>query len=252
MRTVLLSLLAAAALIGCREAEPEPAAMGGRTPAPAVVIHTEGGPVRLSSLHGAPVVLQFAGADDVDAWAALAEVVGDLEASGAVVLAVEADGPDAATAEAFGYDGRPLAVVVDGEGTIRGQTAPTSGDAVFDLAAPVLAEADLAQTVAWTGAESLDALVASGGMVVDVGRAPSATPYALRIALEDLSLDALPADLGTPLAFVGDTAAEAARQAVTWGYAAVFVAAPDGGLTELTPERPPVEDWRPQRGGVRG
>lgn len=247
---VLLLLLTVVA--GCREAEPgPPAATTVRAAAPTVIVHTDEGPVHLSSLHGSTVVLQFANAADADAWAALADAVGDLEASGAIVLAVEADGPGAVEAEAFGYDGHPLTVVVDGEGTIRGRTEPTSGDAVFELAAPVLAEADLAQTVAWPGAETIEALVSAGGVIVDLGAEAGAFPNALRLLPEDPTLDALPADLGTPLAFVGATAEDVARQAVERGYAAVFVAAPDGVLTEIMPERPPAGAWQPS-GGVRG
>ncbi len=251
MQTLLFVLVVALALAGCR-AEERPAAATARAAAPAVVVHTERGPVHLPSLQGSPVVLHFAEASDAAAWAALADAAADLEASGAVVLAVRTDGPDAPAAEAFGYEGRPLTVVVDGEGTVRGRVEPVSGDDVFALAAPVLAEADLAQTVSWPGARTLDALVASGGVVVDLGPGPASVPNALRLTPDALSLDALPADLGTPLAFVGETAADAARQATEWGYAAVFVAAPDGALTEVAPAPPPADGGRRQRDGVRG
>lgn len=254
MRTALLPVVLAVALVGCRDAaqDPSPTEVAVRIEAPGGVVHTESGPVSLASLHGTPVVLQFAEADDADAWAALADAAADLEASGAVVLTVETDGDGAETAEAFGYEGRPLVVVVDGEGTLRGSAEPTSGDAVFALVAPVLAEADLAQTVAWEGADTMEELTAIGGVIVDLGSDPDAFPYALRIALDALSVDALPADLGTPLAFVGDGAEEAARRAVSWGYAAVHVAGPAGEVHEVEAERPPLDDWQPGRRGVRG
>lgn len=262
LRLRLLPLLVALVLAGCQPEVQEPKVYGGgvvRPVAPAVALPTEAGPVHLSTLRGTPVVVQFAAAADADAWAALADAAADLEASGAVVLAVQTDGAGAAAAEAFGYAGLPLAVVVDGEGTVRGRTAPTSGDAVFGLAAPVLAEADLAQTVAWTGASTLDLLVDAGGVVISVAEKAiradadsSLSPAVLSLSLEALSVEALPADLGTPLAFVGEAAEDAARRAVSWGYAAVYVASAEGALREVEAERPTLDDWRSRRGSVRG
>ena len=169
-----------------------------------------------------------------------------------MVLAVEVEGAGDETAQAFGYDGDPLVLVVDGEGVLRGRAEPVSGDAVYALAAPVLAESDLAQTVAWEGAHSLEGLTAVGGVIVDLGADPNAFPHALRIALDALSAEALPADLGTPLAFVGDDAEEAAQRTVEWGYVSVFVASREGDLREIEAERPALDDWRERRGGVRG
>ena len=218
-----------------------------RTPAPAVVLPTADGPVDLASLAGRPVVLQFASATDADAWAALADALADLEASGATVLAVTVADEAEDAARAFGYRGRPLAVVVDGEGSVRGSGAPDSGDALFALAGPVLAEADVAETVSWGGADTLDDLVRSGGLVVDVTEGSAPSRRALHVAADTLSVTDLPADLGTPLAFVGPDAHEAASSAVSWGYASVFVAEGDA----LTPVEPVIRAPR-RPGTVRG
>lgn len=220
-----------------------------RTPAPAVTVRTDAGAVPLASYAGQTVVLLFATASAHDAWAALEEARADLEVSGAVVLADTVDGRPSATARAFGYDGAPLAVVVDGEGDLRGRTSPRSSGDLFALAAPVLAEAEVSRSVAWGGAESLDELVQAGGVVVSLdGGAPA--PHALRLALVDLRPQDLPADLGTPLAFTGLDAAEAAARAVSWGYAAVFVTEPAGTLVAVEAPAPRPSPTRP--GGARG
>lgn len=224
-------------------------------PAPHVTLPTADGPVDLASLTGRPVVLQFAEAGDADAWAALADALSDLEAAGAAVVAVTVDGAEDEAAEAFGYAGVPLAVVVDGEGAVRARATPHSGDDLFALASPVLAEADLAQTVSWQGAETLDGLAAAGGVVVDVsepGDPDVAPPHALRVAADTLAALDLPADLGTPIAFVGPDAAEAAGRAIRWGYVTVYLADADGALTALAPEPLPAVDRPIRSGGVRG
>lgn len=254
----LLLLSLAAALGGCGvdaadvPAVDDRAAIGApaRTPAPAVTVLSDGGAVPLASYSGRTVVLQFAAADDTAAWAALDEVRLDLEASGAVVLAEAVDGRPSDTATAFGYDGGRLAVVIDGEGDLRGRTSPLSGDDLYALAAPVLSEAEIARSVTWEGAESLEDLVLAGGVVVDLGGATSAAAHALRVTLGDLRPESLPADLGTPLAFVGSDATAGAERAVSWGYAAVFVAEPSGVLLAVeptTPAPPPLGS-----GGARG
>ncbi|MDT0631190.1 hypothetical protein [Rubrivirga litoralis] len=216
-----------------------------------LVLPSATGPVPLAAFAGRPVVVHLAAAGDAAAWAALGEATGDLEASGAAVLAVILEETPAAELEALGYQGAPLAVVLDGEGTVRGRAAPTSGDAVFAAAAPVLAEYDLAQTVAWPGAETVDALVRAGGLVVDLG-ADAAPPGALRVAPDSLAAETLPADLGTPLAFVGSDAAAAAERAVGWGYASVYVADAAGRLGAVEPPRPAAPPSPRRRGGVRG
>ena len=253
MRTAAL-LVFVLAFAGCADAERDPVsdASEATTPAPLVTLQTAAGPVTLSHLLGSTVVLQFAERGDVDEWAALAEVTADLEASGAVVLAVETDGATGAPA-AFGYDGQPLAIVVDGEGTVRGHTTPRTSDAIYALAAPVLAEADLSRTVAWPGADTLTDLVQAGGMVIDLeAPAKSGAPPvpAMRIAPDSLTIDALPADFGTPIALRGEAASEVAERIVAWGYAAVFVTSPDGRLDEVMAARPPSPAGRP--GAVRG
>ena len=57
---------------------------------------------------------------------------------------------------------------------------------------------------------------------------------------------------GTPLAFVGPDAAEAAERATRWGYAAVFVADAAGDLAPVEPELIPETDRPIRTGGVRG
>ena len=246
-----LRLLASLGLLGLAACAPEPApadpaAPAARESAPAVVVPTADGPVDLAALAGHPVVLQFAEAGDADAWAALGDALADLEAAGATVIAVTVDGAQADAAAAFGYTGAPLAVVVDGEGAVRGRGAPTTGDVLFALASPVLAEADVAATVEWQGAASLDALVAAGGLVVATEASVQAPRHALVIAPDTLAALDLPADLGTPIAFVGPDARDGAEAATRWGYAAVFVADADGALEPAAPTN------RRRRGGVRG
>ena len=225
-----------------------------RRAAPAVVLPTAEGPVDLAGLVGRPVVLQFAPAEATDAWAALGDALADLEAAGATVVAVTVGGAEAEAAAAFGYAGAPLAVVVDSEGTVRGQAEPRSGDDLFRLASPVLAEADVAATVSWEGAGTLDELAWAGGLVVDVsepGDPVLGLPHALHVAADTLEALDLPADLGTPFAFAGPDASEAAGRAASWGYAAVFVADAAGALVPVEPE--PRREWRPRRErSVRG
>lgn len=246
------ALAGGCALTGCAPEPEMPASpVAERAPAPAVVFDTEAGPVSLTRFVGRPVVVQLAPADDAGAWAALADALADLEAGGAVVLAVKTDTADPAVAEAFGFDGTAVAVVVDGAGTVRGRTAPTSGDALFDLAGPVLAEADVASTVAWAGADSLGALVRSGGVIVDLG-AEVDYPHALRVDAAAFSAESLPADLGTPLAFVGPEADAAAAAAASWGYVSVYVADADGALTPVEGAPPPSVGAPSRPGGVRG
>ena len=241
-----LALLSVFAVAACA---PEPAPASG--PAPQVVVPTADGPVDLTAYQGRPVVIQFAPADDQVAWAALADALGDLEAAGATVLSVTVDGAETEAAEAFGYRGVPLAVVVDGEGTIRGRTSPDSGDALFALASPVLAESDIAATVEWGGAETLDDLLRAGGVVVASSREPFDVEHALVVDPDLFSAQDLPADLGTPLAFVGPSAATSAEDAAGWGYVSVYVAGEDGNLTPVEGQLP-AGVREPGRRGVRG
>ena len=232
-----------------------PGGLAARPRAPRVTLPTADGPVDLATLAGRPIVLHFAPADDADAWAALADALGDLEASGATVVAVTVDGAETEAAAAFGYAGDALAVVVDGEGAVRGRANPRTGDDLFALASPVLAEADVAATVSWPGAETLDGLVAAGGVVVDVsepGDPDIAPPHALHVAADTLAALDLPADLGTPLAFVGPEANEAASRATRWGYVSVYVADADGSLSDVAARPRPGTDRPIRRGGVRG
>ena len=254
--TARLVLLAAALAAGCGS---EPANFSEprteSSPAPRVAVPTADGPVELATLQGRPVVIQFAPSGDTAAWAALADALGDLEAAGATVLSVTVDGAEA-QARAFGYAGVPMAVVVDGEGTIRGRANPISGDALFALAGPVLAEADVAETVEWRGADTLDELTDAGGVVVTTLRRVGGVEAVLQIDPDGYAAQDLPADLGTPLAFAGPDAPRYADQAAGWGYVAVFVADGQGALTPVAAELPrgieaPGEPT-PRRRGVRG
>lgn len=222
-----------------------------RLPAPHVAVQTNEGPVELSTLQGRPVVIQFAPSDDTQAWAALADALADLEAAGATVLSVTVDGAEE-QARAFGYDGVPLAVVVDGEGTIRGRTHPVSGDALFALAGPVLAEADIMGTVEWQGADTLDQLTEAGGVVVASVARIDGVNAVLHIDPDVYSAQDLPADLGTPLAFAGPDASVHATKAAGWGYVSVFVADSQGALSPVEAELPRGMDRTPGRRGVRG
>lgn len=260
-RPLLLAALLTLAACGPEPpAEPpagaaEPVARAEQTRAPAVVLPTAEGPVDLAALVGRPVVLHFAPAGDDAAWAVLAGALADLEAAGATVVAVAVGGAEAEAARAFGYEGAALAVVVDGEGTVRGRASPRTGDDLFALASPVLAEADVASTVSWRGVGTLDALEAAGGVVVDVSEPgdPAIAPaHALHVAADTLAALDLPADLGTPLAFVGAEAAEAADRATRWGYVSVYVADAAGALTAVEPAPPPAHDRPWRSGGVRG
>ena len=244
-RAVLIGVLAG--LAGCA---PEPDPGPERSPAPQVAVPTTDGPVDLAALAGSPVVIQFAPAGDAQAWAALDDALKDLEAAGATVLAVTVDGAEAEAAAAFGYRGVPLAVVVDGEGTVRGRTRPASGDALFAMASPVLAESDVAATVEWRGADTVAALVAAGGVVVAAEPMPGVP--ALLIDPDGFSAQDLPADLGTPLAFAGPTAGASAASAARWGYVSVFTADAGGALTPVAAELPRGLDEPHAPRGVRG
>ena len=236
---------------GCGSEPAEVAAVAAHGGGAAVVLHSTDGPVSLDAYAGRPVVVQLAASDEAEAWAALDEAAGDLEASGAVVVAVVVDEPEDPGPAQLGYQGAPLTVVVDGEGAVRGHVAPTSGDAVYEAAVAVLAEYDLAQTVAWPGAETVEDLVQAGGVVVDVG-AEAAPPHALRLDPDALGADDLPADLGTPLAFVGPDATDAAEQAVGWGYAAVYAVDAEGGMVSVEPDLPAEPRTTRRQGGARG
>ncbi len=257
-RFVLLAAVLGVAGCGPGPATPpdgQAASRTERSPAPRVAVPTDKGPVELATLQGRPVVIQFGASGDAAAWAALADALGDLEAAGATVLSVTVDGAEA-QARAFGYDGVPLAVVVDGEGTIRGRGAPSSGDALFALAGPVLAEADVAETVQWRGADTLDQLTDAGGVVVTTLGQISGVEAVLQIDPDGYSALDLPADLGTPLAFAGPDAPGYAGQAAGWGYVSVYVSDDRGALTSVEAELPRgIEapgDSKPRRRGVRG
>lgn len=244
-------LVACGVLTACEPSAPPAALATGPERAPSVLVPTHDGPVNLAAFAGRPVVVQFAPADDATAWAALNDALGDLEAAGATVLAVTVNGAEEEAAAAFGYDGDPLAVVVDGEGVLRGRANPLTGDDLFLLAAPVLAEADLAATVEWRGAGTLAELVAAGGLIID-GSDGRPTPGTLMIAADTLSAQDLPADLGTPMAFRGPDADLAAGAAASWGYVSVYIADAEGRLEPVV-AAPPRSVRGPRRtGGVRG
>ena len=223
------------------------------TPAPDVTIAGQRGPFRLADARGHAVVLQFAPADSVEAWAALAEAHAHFEAAGAVVLGVSThgDAPEspfdvgqdlgARAAAAFGYTGRPLAVVVDAAGRVRGHATPRDAASLYALAAPVLVEADAPASPA-----EAERLRAASTVLVDLRpetqrRAEGVFEYALVADADRLTARDLPADLGVPLVFVGPGADAVAALARTWGYDDVQVLA-EAGVAGMAPfpEAPPT------------
>ncbi|HEX8298710.1 MAG TPA: redoxin domain-containing protein [Rubricoccaceae bacterium] len=256
----LLALLAVAA---CTPSAPP---VGG--PAPAVEVQTASGVLRLADLHGQQVVLQFAPADSLEAWAALAAASADLTASGALVIGVSTDGTppespfrvardeDGTAAAAFGYTGVPLAVVIDRAGVLRGLTAPRQPDDLFALAAPVLLEEDAAEVPGppvdpvGTDAESVERLVRGGAALIDLRdaatrEAEGPVRYALVCPVGRFAADVLPADVGTAVVLLGPDASEAARQAAKWGYRDVHAVTDVTDLAEA-PADAPVRSERPE------
>ncbi len=231
-----------------------PDAVPSTGPAPDVAFDGPDGRFRLADERGRPVVLQFAPADSVEAWAVLAEAYAHLEAVGAVVLGVATSGdapespyavghdPGAHAAEAFGYDGRPLTVVVDAGGQLRGNASPRDVAALFALAAPVLVEAGVA------GVESVTLDLRPAAQRAAEGRLPHAvvsTPDALTAA-------DLPADLAVPIVVVGPDAEAVAARVRDWGYPDVQVVG-DAGVLDAPSDMPPVvQPQTPERPSVRG
>ncbi|HEX9953293.1 MAG TPA: redoxin domain-containing protein [Rubricoccaceae bacterium] len=238
------ALLVLLALSACGPSAPP---VGG--PAPEVEVQTASGVLRLADLRGQQVVLQFAPADSVEAWAALAAASADLAASGALVVGISTDGPPpespfrvgrddgGAAAEAFGYTGVPLAVVIDRAGVLRGLTAPRQADDLFALAAPVLLEDEAIESPGppvdpvGTDAESVERLVRDGAALIDLRdaatrEAEGPVRYALVCPIARFAADVLPADVGTTVVLLGPEAPVAARQAAQWGYRDVH-AVPD-------------------------
>ena len=236
---------------GCTGGAP---AVGG--PAPDVAVETATGPLRLADVRGQRLVIQFAPADSVEAWAALADAAADLTAEGAVVVGVSTDGPPPESpyrvatdphgaAAAFGYTGVPIAVVIDGAGTLRGLTAPRHADDLFALAAPVLLEAETGVSIAppvvgaALDADGVDRLVRGGAALIDLRPADlraleGLVPYALVCSPARLAADVLPADVGAPVVLLGPGAVDAAAQAAAWGYANVHVV-PDASALATGP-----------------
>ncbi len=246
-------------------------------PAPDVTLETSAGPLQISDAHGQRLVIQFAPADSVEAWTALAAAAADLTAEGALVVGVSTDGPppespfrvasDAggAAAAAFGYVGVPLAVVIDGQGVLRGIAAPRHADDLFALAAPVLLEADgvavagpaLPVVGAALDADGVDRLVRGGAALIDLRDralrdAQGSVPYALVCPLGRLAADVLPADIGAPVVLLGPDAADAAAQAAGWGYRNVHVVLDASGLAVGAAPVDAEPAASPRRPSVRG
>lgn len=261
---LVLAVSLVALLAGCvGDAGPEAMAE-----APDVTIAGARGPFHLGAMRGRPVVLQFAPADSLDAWAALADAHRNLEASGAVVFGVATDGlapespynvgtdPDGKAATAFGYRGAPLAVVIDPSGRIRGHVAPRHASDLYALTAPVLVEMEDARGV--TSPAEAAALRRASTVIVDLRphalrRAEGALPYALVADPATLAAIDLPADLALPIVLVGPAAEGLAASVVGWGYGDVQVIADADGLL-LDPAAPPIPDPppAPRRRTVRG
>ena len=184
-------------------------------------------------------MLQFAPADSLAAWAALAAAAADLQAEGALVIGVATDGepPESPfrtardtghAAAAFGYTGVPLAVVIDRTGVLRGLAAPRQADDLFALAAPVLLESDVdgapSVPVDAVGTDAVDVqrLVRHGAALLDLRDAATRDAegpvrYALVCPFPRFAADVLPADVGTPVVLIGPDAPAAAAQAVDVG-----------------------------------
>ena len=254
---VLAVAFAAGALAGCAPSAPP---VGGA--APAVTVETPSGPLRLADLRGQQVVLQFAPADSLDAWAALAAAAADLTAEGALVVGVATDGapPESpfrtardaggAAAAAFGYTGVPLAVVIDRAGVLRGLAAPRHADDLFALAAPVLLESefvavggpDVPVDAVAEGVDGVEQLVRDGAALIDLRDAAARDAegpvrYALVCPVARFAADVLPADVGTPVVLLGPGAPEAARQATAWGYREVHAVTNAADLAEAPARR---------------
>ncbi len=265
--------LLAALLLAASACAPSAPPVG--RPAPDVALETASGPLTLADLRGQQVVLQFAPADSVEAWATLAMAASDLAAGGAVVIGIATDGEppespfrtarDASgkAAAAYGYTGVPLAVVIDRAGTLRGIAAPRQAEDLFALAAPVLLEGDgpvgidaPTRPVVTVDADGVDRLVRDGAALIDLRDAATRAAegpvrHALVCPLGRLAADVLPPDVGTPLVLVGPDAAAAAEQATAWGYREVHVVTDAAGLTEA-PAAAPAERPAHRRAGVRG
>ena len=270
MRAPAAALVLILAFVGCTGAAPP---VGG--PAPALVVETPSGPFRLADALGHDVVLQFAPADSVEAWAALASAASDLRAEGALVVGISTSGtpPESpfqtatdtrGEAAAFGYTGVPLAVVVDRTGVLRGIGAPRHADDLFALAAPVLLEGDHmgvdAVPVVGTAldADGVDRLVRDGAALIDLRDAATRTAegpiqFALVCPLGRLAADVLPADIGAPVVLIGPDAEQAATQAAGWGYANVHVVPSAEGLADGPSPTQQAAPLRPaRRPAVRG
>ena len=272
--TLLAATALAAALLAVAGCAPGAPAVGG--PAPDVTIETAAGPLHLADARGRRLVVQFAPADSVEAWAALAAASADLAAEGALVVGVSTDGPPPESpfqtgrdvhgaAAAFGYTGVPLAVVIDGAGTLRGLTAPRHADDLFALAAPVLLEGDASVSLAppvvgaALDADGVERLVRGGAALIDLRpaglrAAEGAVPFALVCPPARLAADVLPADVGAVVVLLGPAAPAAAEQAAAWGYRNVHVVA-DASALAAGPAAPPATrsapGEAPRRAAVR-
>jgi len=245
----LLSL--AAVYVSSRPAGPAASPTG---PAPDVSFDGPRGTFRLADERGRPVVLQFAPADSVEAWAVLAEAYAHLEAVGALVVGVATSGdapespfdvgrdPGAEAAEAFGYDGRPLAVVVDAGGRLRGHASPRDVAALYALAAPVLVEVDGAAVES----VMLDLRPAAQR------DAEGPLPRAIVASADALSAADLPADLAVPIVVVGPGAEAVAGRVRAWGYPDVQILGDAGVTDEPSVASPALEPVAPPRPSVRG
>lgn len=253
------------ALAGCADSAPP---VGG--PAPDTRIESEGKRFHLADARGQAVVMQFAPADSVEAWAVLAGAAADLTAEGALVVGISTDGAPPTSpfqtatdaggraAAAYGYTGRPLAVVIDAAGVLRGLAAPRRTDDLFALAAPVLLETAPASVPAFGAsidADAVEGLRRRGAVVVDVRAdaervAEGPVPFALEAPLERLDATMLPADFAATLVVVGTDATEAAARMVGWGYANVLVVPDASGLADRGAPEPPRPAAAPRR--VRG
>jgi rhodanese-related sulfurtransferase/peroxiredoxin len=199
-------------------------------------------------------------AEDEDALVALR---GWAEANPAPPFPLVADTAGAVARSLGGVELLPTTMVVDRQGLLRARhTGILSPDGLLDLLGPILIEEDDSLAVlpaatpgAVTALDAADvpALVRAGAVLVDVRedaawRSAGALPYALHRPLDALAPSDLPANFSTPLVFVdegGEASGEAAKQALAWGYVAVYVL--DGGVEAWEAAGLPLEPAPPAR-----
>ena len=197
------------------------------------------------------------GLDALEQWAD-AGVTGTLPA---VTLVADADH---AVAHQYGdVEMLPTTVVIDREGRLRARhVGALSGDALLELMAPVLIEAEEAPVAALPASDgsavietlaprAVAELVADGAALLDVRSAATVSAegtlrYAEQRPLDTLAPTDLPANFAVPVIFLADTdeaAHAAAERAAEWGYTTVY--AVGGGVAAWRAAGLPVVTAQP-------